>query len=473
MTHADHRPTQARRRHASRLLAVLVTPLFMTQADATIVNVAAPSIHAHLGASGAELELVIGGYFLAYAMLLIVGARLGEMRGYGRVFLVGLAAFTFASLTCGLAPTPFVLIAGRVVQGVGAALMVPQVLSGIQLSFEGAERARALSLYTVALAGGAVAGQVLGGLLVSADLAGTSWRPTFLVNVPIGLAVMVGARRVMPLDSRGEAAVAERRLDLAGVATLSTGLLLIVLPLVLGRQEHWPPWTWASLAASVPLLGAFVAVERRVAAAGGSPLVNLHLLRRPAIAWGLVPQALAVSTYYALLFTLAAYLQDGLGRSPLASGLTLVSWVAAFGLPGYILGRLPSRFGSLVAAAGCLILAAAYAAISVGLFAGQHAEGLLIVLLGIGGLGLGTAFTAILRHLTAAATPRYAADISGVFTTSLQVAGAIGVATFGTAYLGLVSAPGPASATHAFAVVTAGFALVALVAAAAAYRATR
>src|SRR5919204_5416902 len=152
------------------LLAVLLTPLFMTQADATIVNVANPSIHATLHASGAELELVVGGYLLAYAVWLITGARLGEARGQRRMFLAGLTAFTLASLACGLAPGPLVLVVARILQGTGAALMVPQVLTGIQVHLDGAERVRALGFYAVALAGGAVAGQVLGGLLVSANL---------------------------------------------------------------------------------------------------------------------------------------------------------------------------------------------------------------------------------------------------------------------------------------------------------------
>jgi MFS family permease len=451
------------------LLAVLLMPMFMTQADVTIVNVANPSIHADLRASGAELELVLGGYFVAYAMLLITGARLGGMRSYRPVFLVGLSAFTLASLVCGLAPSPIVLIVARIVQGAGAALTVPQVLTGIQLNFEGPERTRALGLYTTALAGGAVAGQILGGVVVSADLLGMSWRPIFLINVPIGSAVLLPALRFLT-DKDGRQA--SGRLDLLGVATLSSALLLIILPLVVGREEHWPAWTWVCLAASIPLLAAFLGVERRVARRGGSPLVNLDVLTRPGISWGLGGVAAAIATYYALLFTLALYLQQGLGRSALSSGLILVSWVVAFGVPGRFLGRLPDRMGPLVAPAGCLLLVAAYLAISASMFSDHHPDALLIILLGFGGLGLGTTFSAMLGHLTTAATPRYAPDISGVFTTSLQVAGAVGVATFGTAYLGLIADSGAAAATHAFGVITATFAVTALLAGAMAYRAT-
>jgi predicted MFS family arabinose efflux permease len=449
-------------------LAVLLTPLAMYQADATIVNVANPAIHADLGASGAELELIVGGYLLSSAMLLITGARLGAMRGYRRIFLAGLSVFGLASLVCGLAPTPIVLVIARVAQGAGGALLIPQVLSGIQLYFTGADKARALGLYSVALAGGAVAGQILGGLLVSADLLGAQWRPIFLINVPIGLAVLLAGLRILPADRD---LCDARRLDLGGVLTLSGGLLLILLPLTVGRQQQWPAWTWVCLAASLPLLAGFVLVERRVAARDSSPLLNLEILRRRAISWGLLAQDLAISTYYGLLFTLALYLQQGLGRSALFSGLTLVSWVAAFGVPGHLLGRVPARFRPLVAPTGCLILTIAYLAISAGLFAGYEPEALLIVLLGIGGFGLGTTFSAMLDHLTTVATPRYAPDISGVFTTSLQVAGAIGVAAFGVTYFSLSGSEG--SATHAFAIVTGAFAVTTFAAALLASGATR
>lgn len=464
-----HRALGTSRIRPGRLLAVLLTPLLMYQADATIVNVANPSIRSDLGASGAELELVVGGYLLASATLLITGARLGEMRGYRRIFLLGLSIFALASLACGLAPTPLALVAARIVQGAGGALMIPQVLSGIQLHFEGSEKTRALGLYSVALAAGAVAGQILGGVLVSADLFETQWRPIFLINVPIAAAVLVVGRRVLRGDhdlDRG------RRLDLAGVLTLSSTLLLILLPLALGREQHWPTWTWISFGASMPLLAGFVLVERRVTASGGSPLLNLALLRRRAISAGLLSQALAISTYYALLFTLALYLQQGLGRSALVSGLTLVIWVVAFGVPGRLLGRVPSRLTPFVAATGCLILTVAYLAIGALAFTGGHPEALLAVLLGVGGFGLGTSFSAMLDYLTTAATPRYAPDISGVFTTTMQVAGAIGVAGFGTLYLSLSTRSDTASATSAFAVVTTAFALATLSAATLAYAAT-
>jgi MFS family permease len=456
--------TTNRHPHKGRLLAVLLMGPFMAQADATIANVATPSIRADLGASGAALELVVGGYMIAFAMLIITGARLGQTHGYRRMFVLGVSTFTVASVLCGLAPTPAVLVAARVLQGAGAALMFPQTLTGIQLSFAGAERARAIGLYALALSSGAVIGQIAGGGLITLDLAGTGWRAIFLVNAPIGAAVVAAAMRLLPVDDER----ATREVDVRGVATLSAAIVLVILPLVLGRAEGWPPWAWISLAASVPALALFVGVERRVAARGGAPLMNLGVIARPTVSWSLVALLTATGTYYALLFTLAQYLQQGLGRSPLVSGLTLVPWVAAFGIAGQVVRRLPERVRPIVPSAGCALLAAAYVAISAALFGDRHGEALLLVVLAAGGLGLGIQFSALIAQLSNAVPPRYAPDISGVSTTLMQIGGTVGVAAFGTLYLALAGD----GATHAFAVVTAAFAAAALLAAAAAYRST-
>jgi MFS family permease len=458
-----------RLRTAPGLLAVLLMAPFLAQADATIANVATPSIRTDLDASGPAVELVIGGYLVAYATLLITGARLGETYGYRRLFLIGLTVFGLASLAGGLAPDAAVLVAMRVLQGAGAALMYPQTLSGIQLAFHGEQRARAIGLFTIALATGAVIGQVLGGVLVSANLAGTGWRPIFLVNVPICAAVLAAGRRVLPPDERSGAG----RLDLAGAAALSATVLLVVLPLTLGRGAGWPLWTWLCLAA-VPAGGwAFGRLQRRTADRGGRPLVDIGVVGRPPVLLGLLALLVGTGTYYALLFCLAQYFQQGRGRSALASGLILVPWVAAFGVAGQLVRRLPARSGPLLPVTGYALLAAAYLAIGLGLLAGQPGDGPLAVLLCLGGLGLGVGFTTLIAHLTNSVPPGYAADISGVSTTGLQVGGAVGVAAFGSLYLALAARPGEALARHAFAATSLALAGTALLALAAAALATR
>jgi predicted MFS family arabinose efflux permease len=450
------------------VLAILLAAPFLAQADATIANVATPAIRAGLGASGMAAELVIGGYLIAYAVLLITGARLGQTHGYKHIFTLGLAIFGVASLAAGLAPTPAVLVIARVVQGGGAALMYPQTLTGIQHNFTGDRRAKAIGAFAIALASGAVIGQLLGGILVSADIAGTSWRPIFLVNVPICVAVLAAALRLLPADP------ARRRsqLDLGGVGLLSVSLLLIVIPLVLGRTTGWPAWTWIALAAAIPVFAGFLTVQRRTANTGGHPLINTTILARPPVLYGLLALLLATGSYFALLFTLAQYLQTGLGRSALASGLILVPWVALFGVAGQITRRLPARVRPILPAAGYLLMTAAYTTLGLTLNGGTPGYPLLAVLLGAGGLGLGTGFATLLGRLTNAVPADYAPDISGVTTTTLQIGGAIAVAAFGTLYLALAGHGGPALADHAFAITSLGLASAALLAAAAGWMST-
>src|ERR1700732_3907737 len=259
------------------MLVVLLAGQFMALLDVTVVNVAIPTIGRTLHASGAELQLVVAGYTVSYAMMLITGARLGELYGRRRVFLAGVAVFTLASLTCGIAPGIGVLIGARFVQGAGAAAMMPQIMSVIQVRFDGAARARALSAYTAVLSSGFVAGQVVGGVLVTADLFGASWRPVFLVNVPIGLAVLLLLPRVMPADAPGRT----RRLDLPGLLVAVPAVCLVVLPLMLGPQEKWPAWSFACIGCGLALVPVFLFVERFVASRGGQPLLSVSVLRGP------------------------------------------------------------------------------------------------------------------------------------------------------------------------------------------------
>ncbi len=444
-----------------RLLGVLLIGTFMAQADVTIVNVATPSIHAGLGASGAALQLVVGGYLIAVAMLLITGARLGQAYGYRRVFVAGVSVFTLASLACGLAPDPLALVVARVLQGAGAGVMFPQTFTGIQLHFTGADRIRAIGRYAMTLSAGAVSGQILGGVLVSANVAGLGWRAVFLVNVPVGVLAVISALRILPAD-----AVRLARLDLKGVVLLSASVLLLVLPLTLGRSAGWPAWAWVCLAASGPAIAGFAKLETRVAA----PLLNMHLLTVPAVRWGLVTMALATSTYYALMFVLAQYLQGALGFSPVESGLMFVPWVAAFGLAGQLVRRL----GSIrwLPAVGCGLLAIAFvgtsAALLAGLGAGAGAGAVLAPLLGLGGLGLGIQFATVAGRMAAAVEPRYAPDISGVSSTLVQVGGSIGVAAVGALYLSQAHHP-----VHAFTTATVTLTALALVALLAATMVTR
>jgi len=426
-TSARHAPARP-----GRVLALLLLGQFMAILDVSIVNVAAPTIRTDLGTTGAQLQLVVAGYTISYAMLLVTGARLGDRVGHGRAFRAGLALFTAASLACGLAPTALTLIVFRVVQGVGAAVMMPQVMSLIQRTFAaGPARARALSLYSAVIACGAVIGQVLGGVLVSADIGGTGWRPVFLVNVPIGAALLALARTGLPAD-RGDAA---RRLDPAGVATLSAAVLALVLPLVLGHDEGWPAWCFVLLAVSVALFGVFVAVERSVGRRGGSPLVTARILRVPGLALAAVVLLLSMLTYGGFLFSFALHVQSGLGYGPAKAGLTFAPMAAGFALTGLTWQRLPLPWHGRVVPSGLLVAVACYLLLALDLHGGASVGPLALVELFVLGGALGLAFSPMLalalRHVPIAE----AADASGVLVTVVQLGQVIGVATIGTLFL--------------------------------------
>jgi MFS family permease len=413
------------------MLIVLLCGQFMALLDVTIVNVAMPTIGRSLHASGAELQLVIAGYTVSYAMLLITGARLGDLIGRRRMFLLGVGGFSLASLACGLAPGIGLLIAARFIQGAGAAAAMPQIMTVIQVRFSGPARARALSAYTAVLSSGFAAGQVIGGALVSADLFGTAWRPVFLVNVPIGLAVLLILPRVMPADVPGRT----RRLDLPGLAVLTPAVCLVVLPLMLGHQERWPAWSLACVGAGVALVPVFVQVERWVVARGGQPLLSLSVFRAPGLAPGLATLTLLMVTYGGFLFSFAIHLQAGLGDSPLRAGLTFAPAAVAFGLCGYYWRRLPSGWHPYLTVGGAAVAACGYATARVLLRGGGSGGALLqVALVGLCAF-LAVAFSPLVTQALVRVPLHEAADASGLLTTAIQLSQAVGVAVFGSVFL--------------------------------------
>jgi MFS family permease len=415
------------------MLIVLLCGQFMALLDATIVNVAMPTIGRSLHASGAELQLVIAGYIVSYAMLLITGARLGDLIGRRRMFLLGVGVFTLASLACGLAPDIGGLIAARFVQGAGAAAMMPQIMTTIQLRFSGAERARALSGYTAVLSSGFLAGQVVGGLLVSANLFGTTWRPVFLVNVPIGVAIAALLPRVMPADEPSRS----RRLDLPGLAVAATAVGLVVLPLMLGHEEHWPWWSLTGIGCGLALVPVFLYTERVVAARGGHPLLSLAVFRSPGLLPGLATVLLLMVTYGGFLFTFAIHLQAGLGYGALRAGLTFASGAAAFGLCGYFWRRLPSAWHPWLTVCGTFVGAAGYLAVGFLMRSGGSGGAWLQVLFVVGFGFQAMAFSPLVTQSLVRVPLSEAADASGLLTTAIQLSQAVGVAVFGSLFLTL------------------------------------
>ena len=433
-------------------LAIVLTGQTMAIIDTNIVNVAIPSMHATLGASGAGLQLIVAGYTIAYAVLLITGARLGDILGHRRMYLAGVALFTLASLGCGLAPSAGALIALRFIQGVGAATMIPQVLSLIQRSYtEPGPRARAMSLYATVISGGAVLGQVFGGLLVSANLFGSSWRPVFLVNVPIGLLVLASGRLLPAGRFDGV-----RMLDLPGLAVLTPAVLAFVLPLVLGQPLGWPVWGWVLLAASAGLFVLLGLVERRVGARGRQPILPRSLLGLPGMPAGLGGLFAAMMVFGGWLFGLALQLQDGLGESPLRAGLTFVPCGVAFALVSLNWRRLPPRYHGGVVMTGFAITGAGLLWSGWLLHSGGTGGSWLYVALAVVGGGMAGAFGSMMTRVLSRVPVAIAADASGVIVTVNQLGIVTGIAAFGALYLNIAGKLPAVASAGASAVSAAG-----------------
>jgi MFS family permease len=443
------------------LLPIVLIGQFMALLDVAIVNVAAPTIQVDLKASGSALQLVISGYTITYAVLLITGARLGERWGFGRVFQAGLALFTLASLACGLAPNVEALVGFRLLQGVGSALMVPQVMSLIQRTYVGPARTRALGAYTMVLASGLVVGQVLGGLLVTWNLFGAAWRPVFLVNVPIGIVLLVIGHRVLPVFEG-----LHRELDLAGLITLTAAVMLLVVPLTLGHEQHWPAWGWAMMAASGLCLAAFGLVERRIAERGGSPLIRGRVIRSPGLAVAVSSMFLIMAGVGGFMFAFALYLQSGLGQSALRVGLTYAPMALGFGVAGLLWRRLPVRIHPRIPFSALLLCAIGYAVLGRAVSSGGSITlGLELMLMVMGALA-GCAYGQLFASALSGVRVQDAADASGVVVTLIQLGNVVGVATIGTLFLSSLDLPSTA-ATAGYAAELAALGVAACTAAAA------
>ncbi|MCX4797562.1 MFS transporter [Streptomyces sp. NBC_01242] len=434
-----------------RVLALVLAAQFMALLDTFIVNVAAPTIRSELGASGAGLQLIVAGYTIAYAVLLVIGARLGGLLGHGRAHLAGLAVFTAASLACGLAAGTGQLITFRLIQGAGAAVMIPQVLSLIQRHFTGEARIRALGAYSAVLATGAAAGQVVGGVLVSADLFGAGWRPVFLVNVPIGLVLLVLGFRVLPGEPRTGAARIQARargLDLPGLVLLAAAVTLLTVPLVLGQELDWPVWTLVCLIASVGFFIGFAGYESRLAARGGAPLIAPRVLRIPGIARAALRILVVMAVNAGFLFTMTLHIQGGLGYSALRTGLMFAPTALVFGAIGLTWRRWPARLQSALVPGGFALVA--IGSVAIGLLMRDGGDGGLwlyaaFALMG-GGMALG--FSPTLTGALANVRPEDAADASGVLVTATQLGQLLGVAAFGTFYLNRLDTSGMQGPGH-------------------------
>ena len=429
------------RMHWATLL-VMLSGTFMVVLDFFIVNVAIPSIQQELHASTGAIQLVVAGYGLATASGLITGGRLGDLYGRRRMFALGLALFTVASALCGLAPNAGVLVAARVMQGLAGALLQPQVLAMLGLVYTGADRAKAFSAYGLTLGFGAVSGQLIGGLLIHADMAGLGWRTCFLINVPVGLAALaLTPRFIPPLKVQSSS-----RLDLVGMTLVAAGLVAVIWPLVEGRQQGWPLWSWLCLALAFPVLLIFGAYQKRLAARGGAPLVAPSLFAEPVFAVGLLISLVFYAGNASFYFVLALYLQQGRGLPALDSGLIFTALALGFFATSMAAAPLARWLGRQSIAIGALVLAAGHA-IQYAVVTWVLKDGpvlWMVPVLFIEGAGIGMIMAPMVSTVLAGLSPQHAGVASGVLATVQQVGNSLGVALIGLLFYGrLGSASNP------------------------------
>jgi MFS family permease len=419
------------------VLAIVVAAQFMFGVDAFIVNVAIPTIAVELHASPAQIEAVIAIYLIAYATLVITGGRLGDIYGTKNVFLAGVLGFTVTSLWCGLSRSGPELIAARLAQGATAALMVPQVLATLHLLFTDASRGRAFGIYGIVLGLAGAAGFLLGGILVTSNLAGLGWRAVFFVNVPSGLVIMAAASGIMPSVPRR----AGTRLDVPGAMVLFAGLLCLIGPLLFGHDVHWAPWVWLVMAAGVAIVAAFLRLERAVAGNGGMPLIDLALLSDAAFMRGLYAVFFFFFANLSFYLVMTMFMQQALHIPPLTAGLVFLPLVLTFVIGSRHSGGRARHRGTRVLIEGCAVQVAGLAVLALTIaWVEAPPASLLALVLAIFGYGQGLVMAPLSSAVLSTVKPASAGSGAGMYGTTAQIGNAAGVAAIGAAFFAIEAA---------------------------------
>jgi predicted MFS family arabinose efflux permease len=413
------------------MMAVLLTAQIMVNMDSSIVTVATRTIQDTLHASDAELQLILFAYILVFGSLVITGARLGADFGYRRIFIIGLAGFTVSSLLCGLAPAAPALVLARALQGGCGAMLVPQVLSLIQITFSGNTRARAISIYTMILAVGVAAGQIIGGAIITANILGVAWRAAFLVNVPVGIVILILARR-LPLG----AGAGRVKLDLAGVALLAAAMSAVVVPLAFGRQEDWPIWALAAVSIGACGLAVFFLLEHRISRSGGAPVLEVDALRPAGVKPGLLACCLANFAFYGVVFPTTLHLQAGLGYTPLDAGLMFVPFPLGFAVVSLTWSYAPKPMQPLLPMLGMLLFSGALGALALVVRTGWPLAWVILMFI-VAGAAMAAVFSTLIAQVAAAVGPRYAAALSGMIETGTLLASVVSITVVGGVYFSL------------------------------------
>jgi len=430
----------------------VIVGLFMAVLDTTVVNIALAKLQGVFGATRNDVQWVVTGYTLAQTVSIPLFGYLADRYGIKWIYISSLGLFTLASALCGLAATPGILIASRVLQAITAATLVPQVLAIIRVEFPAPERPLAIGLYGTSMGFASIVAQLLGGLLVTMDLFGWSWRLIFLVNIPIGLVAVVVASRMIR-ESRHPNRLT---VDLVGVGLASLGLFLLIYPLVEGREAGWPAWSFAMLLATLPVLVGFVCYERRVVRRGRSPLVALHLFRVATVTLGLVVSVMFFSGLVVFFVVLTVFFQEGFGYSAFSAGLMFLPFAVGFSGASAVSGPIATRIGARIVNLGTFLMILGLLGI-IALARLAHADPvaaamdwrMLVPIFLIYGLGQGLAQPALITTVigSSGVSGEDSGSAAGLFLTTAQSAIALGVAAIGDVFFARLG-PKPTAATY-------------------------
>ncbi|KPF47305.1 MFS transporter [Rhizobium sp. AAP43] len=407
-------------------LAVMMLANFMNLLDVTIVNVALPSLQSELGATSSQIEWVVAGYVLVFALGLLPFGRLGDVRGKKQVFIAGVAAFTFASLLCGMAPGIGSLVAARLLQGAGAAVMTPQVLAIAQMMFPPKERAAAFSLFGLSAGLASVSGPILGGWLISLDVLGLGWRPIFLINIPVGIVtILLGWQLIPSLPPKPGI-----KNDFGGIVLAAATIFCVIFPLIEGRSFGWPLWCFVMLAIALPVGLAFALWERRQHRMGGPELLPVPLMKNRNYVIGSLMTATFFSTLPGFFLIFAMFLQQGYGLTPLQSGVTTVPFSVGIFVASLISGRLGNVTPRIRVIVGVVMVI-----VGMGLLraeiqtVGETIDRMaLLPWFLLSGLGMGIAIAPMFQLVLAGVPPQDAGAGSGALQAIQQMGSVLGIA---------------------------------------------
>ena len=456
-------PTPPATGHPRRwaILGIVLVAEIMDLIDGTIVNVAAPSIRRDLGGGATTLQWLGAAYTLAFAVLLITGARLGDLVGRRRLFAIGVVGFTVASAACAAAPSAALLIGARVLQGAFGALLIPQGFGVIKEVFPDAEIQKAFSAFGPVIGLSAVASPIIGGALVRGDLLGLGWRASFLVHVPLGVAGLIGCLRLMPRTGGTQGT----RLDPGGALIVSAACFALIYPLVQGRELGWPAWTFVLFAAGVAGLGAFAYYERRHAERA---LIAPSLLRNGAYTSGLLVAVCFFAAMIGLNLVLSLFCQIGQGFSPLRTGLTLAPFAVGVAISAGPSYPLAQRFGRASMQAGLVVMALGFALLALMVHARGTEVSSWTLIPGelLGGIGMGLALPPLFDFILAGVRDHEVGSASGVLNAVQQFSAAAGIAVFGTIFFAYLDAHHPSATavtnTTLFSLIPLGLAFLAV-----------